>query len=53
MKPQYLDWLIQEQPVTTSEGKQIIVYELVIQDDENILNAWANIYANIIVLIMK
>ncbi|MDD2285368.1 MAG: SAVED domain-containing protein [Paludibacter sp.] len=41
MKPHYLDWLIQEKPVTTSEGKQIIVYELVIQDDENILNAWA------------
>lgn len=41
MKPQYLDWLIQEKPVTTSEGKKIIVYELVIKDDENILNAWA------------
>lgn len=41
MKPQYLDWLIQEKTVTTSEGKQIIVYELVIQDDEDILNSWA------------
>ncbi|MHC1714859.1 MAG: Hachiman antiphage defense system protein HamA [Acidaminococcaceae bacterium] len=41
MKPLYLDWLIQEKQVTTSEGKQINVYELVIQDDENILNSWA------------
>ena len=41
MKPSYLDWLIQEKQVTTSEGKQIIVYELMIQDDENVLNAWA------------
>lgn len=41
MRPQYLDWLIQEKKVTTSEGKQVIVYELVIQDDEDILNAWA------------
>ena len=30
MKPSYLDWLIQEKQVTTSEGKQINVYELVI-----------------------
>lgn len=41
MKPQYLDWLVQEKPVTTSEGKQINVYELVIQNDESILNSWA------------
>lgn len=41
MKPQYLDWLIHEKPVTTSEGKQITVYELIIQNDENILNSWA------------
>lgn len=41
MKPEYLDWLIQEKPVITSEGKQIVIYELVIQDDENILNSWA------------
>lgn len=41
MKPSYLDWLIQEKQVTTSEGKQINVYELVIQNDENILNSWA------------
>lgn len=41
MKPQYLDWLVQEKLVTTSEGKQITVYELVIQDDESILNCWA------------
>lgn len=41
MKPQYFDWLIQEKPVTTSEGKQITVYELVIKNDETILNSWA------------
>ena len=41
MKPQYLDWIIQEKQITTSEGKQINVYELVIQDDESILNSWA------------
>ena len=41
MKPQYLDWLIQEKPVITSEGKQIVIYELVIQDDESVLNSWA------------
>lgn len=41
MKPQYLNWLIQEKAVTTSEGKEIIVYELVIQDDESILKSWA------------
>jgi hypothetical protein len=41
MSAQYLDWLIQEKKVTTSEGKQVIVYELVIKDDEDILNAWA------------
>ena len=41
MKPQYLDWLIQEKPVLTSEGKKIIVYELVIQDDESVLDSWA------------
>lgn len=41
MRPQYLDWLIQEKPVITSEGKQIVIYELVIQDDESVLNSWA------------
>ena len=41
MKPPYLDWIIQEKQVTTSEGKQINVYELVVQDDESILNSWA------------
>lgn len=41
MKPQYLDWLIHEKIVTTSEGKQVTVYELVIQEDEDILNSWA------------
>lgn len=41
MKPQYLDWLLQEKIVTTHEGKQIKVFELVIQDDEEILKSWA------------
>lgn len=41
MKPSYLDWLIQEKQVTTSEGKQINVYELVVQNDESILSLWA------------
>lgn len=41
MRPRYLDWLIQEKPVITSEGKQIVIYELVIQDDESVLNSWA------------
>lgn len=41
MRPQYLDWLIQEKPVTTCEGKQIVIYELVIQNDESVLNSWA------------
>lgn len=41
MKPPYLDWIIQEKQITTSEGKQINAYELVIQDDESILNSWA------------
>ena len=41
MKPQYLDWLIQDKQMTTSEGKQINIYELVIQDDESILDFWA------------
>ena len=41
MKLEYLDWLIQEKPVITSEGKQIVIYELVIQDDEGVLNSWA------------
>lgn len=41
MKPQYLDWLVREKPVITSEGKQIVIYELVIQNDEDILNGWA------------
>lgn len=41
MKPEYLDWLIQEKTVVTSEGNQIVVYELVIHDDEKILNSWA------------
>ncbi len=41
MKPPYLDWIIHEKQVTTSEGKQINVYELVIQDDEGVLNCWA------------
>lgn len=41
MRPQYLDWLIQEKPVTTCEGKQIVIYEIVIQNDESVLNSWA------------
>lgn len=41
MKPEYLDWLIQENTVVTSEGKQIVVYELIIHDDEDVLNSWA------------
>lgn len=41
MKPPYIDWLIQEKQVVTSEGKEIIVYELIVQDDERILNLWA------------
>ena len=41
MKPQYLDWLMYEKEVITLEGKQITVYELVIQDDEDILNSWS------------
>ena len=41
MKPQYLDWLHLEKIVTTREGKQIKVFELIIQDDEDILNSWA------------
>jgi hypothetical protein len=41
MKPPHLDWLVQEKQVTTSEGKLINVYELVIQDNECILNSWA------------
>lgn len=41
MRPPYLDWPIQEKQVTTTEGKQINIYELVIQDDEGILNSWS------------
>jgi len=41
MKPPYLDWIIPEKQVITSEGKQINVSELVIKTDENILNSWA------------
>jgi hypothetical protein len=41
MKPEYLKWLVQEDTVITSEGKQIVVYELIIRDDEKILNSWA------------
>ena len=37
MKPEYLDWLKREKTVVTSEGKQVIVYELIIQDDERVL----------------
>ena len=41
MKPQYLDWLVSEKTVTTSEGKQIAIYELVVKKDEEVLNSWA------------
>jgi len=41
MKPPYLNWLIHEQHVTTSEGKKINVFELEIQNDETILKSWA------------
>lgn len=41
MKPEYLDWLKREKTVVTSEGKQVIVYELIIQDDERVLKSWA------------
>lgn len=41
MEPQYLDWLLEEKTIVTSEGKQIIIYELDIQDDENVLQLWA------------
>ena len=41
MKPKYLDWLTQEETITTAEGKQITVYELVIRNDEDVLNSWA------------
>ena len=41
MKPQYLDWLFEEKTLVTSEGKEIIIYELDIQDDENVLKLWA------------
>lgn len=41
MKPPYIDWLIQEKIVVTTEGKEIKVFELMIQDDESILNLWA------------
>lgn len=41
MRPEYLDWLIYEKNVITSEGKQISVYELTIKDDDAILDEWA------------
>ena len=41
MKPQYLDWIVHEKPIVTSEGKQITVFELIIQNNEDILNSWA------------
>lgn len=41
MKPQHLDWVIEEKTVTTFEEKRIIVYELNIQNNENILDSWA------------
>lgn len=41
MKPQYLDWLIQEKTIMTCEGKQITVYELVLQNNDDILDSWA------------
>lgn len=41
MKPEYLDWLIEEKTVTTFEGKQIAIYELVIKNVEEILDSWA------------
>ena len=41
MKPQYLDWLFEEKTIVTSEGKQIIIYELDIQNDESVLKLWA------------
>lgn len=41
MKPLYIDWIVEEKQVVTSEGKEIKVYELIIQDDDRILNSWA------------
>lgn len=41
MKPEYLNWLVQDKTIVTAEGKQIDIHELVIQDDEDIMNAWA------------
>ena len=41
MQPPHIDWIVQEKQVVTSEGKEIVVYELIIQDDERILNLWA------------
>jgi len=41
MKPQYLNWLIEEKKITTLEGKHVIVYELKLKNDEEILDSWA------------
>ncbi len=41
MKPLYLDWLVEEKTITTLDGKQVTVFELKIQNNEDILNAWA------------
>ncbi len=42
MEKNHIDWLTQENDVVTDEGKLVKVFELVVQDDEHILNAWAH-----------
>lgn len=37
----YMQYLIQEEPIITDEGKQIEVFHLDIQDEPEIFEAWA------------
>ena len=41
MKPQYLDWLVQEATINTDEGKEVEIFELIIKDEDSVLDLWA------------
>ena len=41
MKPKYLDWLIQQKTIATNEGKKVDLFELIFENDEDILTNWS------------
>lgn len=53
MKPEYLNWLKQEETVVTSEGKQVLYMSLLFKMMKAFLNHGPSIYESITVQILR